>query len=682
MNRSPKNTNRRRTGQKGLLGFLSANNKQAEGENSARTGMSWKGQGRGSELLLSLPKNRLDLIIGLFLLAFVILAVRAVDLFILQGPELRAMAEQQHERRIPVPANRGLILDRHGRTLGISLPMKTLSVDASRIQDVDHLANMLHQHLGMSKEKLTKKLRKAKPGTFPVIKRQIPPKEALKISKMDLDEVFFLPESKRVYPMGEVTAHVVGYTNFEGKGKEGMEGAFDDHLKGKAGTRLIVRDRLGRVMPGGTSLERAKPGTDLVLTIDANIQYIAYRALLKSVRSTNAKAGTVVVMNPNNGEILALVNQPSYNPNNLRHSQDHQRRNRAIMDTYEPGSTFKIFTVAAALDKNIITPDRLINAENGRFRVADRTVRDFKRHKILTVAQVLQKSSNIGAAKIGLMTGLEAQEAYLQRFGFGSGTGVELPYEARGRIPDVSQYRKVGLASRSYGYGITATPLQLATAAASVVNGGLLYPPRLVARQVVKGHPLLAEPSKPERVINASTSKMMRTILKGVVDPNGTAPKAAVEGYTVAGKTGTARKAGPKNQGYDRRYFSSFVGFVPAQTPQLVIYVSIDEPQGKRYYGGQVAAPVFQEIAEEVLPLLAVLPEADKERKKMKLPPIDGYVFKPGRDTKDPSDVKNTSLANALQVFTRKETIPLVSGSGKVQLVEEVEQGQIRLKLQ
>ncbi|ABK43280.1 peptidoglycan synthetase FtsI [Magnetococcus marinus MC-1] len=631
--------------------------------------------------MLGVPKNRLDLIIGLFMLAFVILTVRAVDLSILQGPQLREMAEQQHERRIPVPANRGLILDRHGRTLGISLPMKTLSVDASRIQDPEHLASMLYEHLGMSKEKLIQKLRSAKPGSFPIIKRQIPPMEALKISRLDLDELFFLPESKRVYPMGEVTAHVVGYTNFNGEGREGMEGAFNDHLKGKPGTRLIVRDRLGRLMPGGTSLERAEPGTDLVLTIDANIQYIAYRALLKSVRNTNAKAGTVVVMNPNNGEILALVNQPSYNPNDLRHSQDHQRRNRAIMDTYEPGSTFKIFTVAAALDKHIVTPDHLINAENGRFRVADRIIQDFSRHKILTVSQVLQKSSNIGAAKIGLLTGLELQESYLQKFGFGSGTGIELPYEARGRIPDVSQYRQVGLASRSYGYGITATPLQLVTAASAVVNGGLLYPPRLVARQVVKGHSHLAEQAKPVRVINASTSKMMRDILKGVVDPDGTAPEADVEGYSVAGKTGTARKAGPKSQGYDRRYFASFVGFVPAQAPQLVIYVSIDEPQGKRYYGGQVAAPVFQEIAEEVLPLLAVLPET-RRKNKTPLPPIDGYVFNPDRDTKDPSDVKNASLANALQVFSRKEIIPLVSGSGKVQLVEEVEQGQIRLTLQ
>nr|CRH06757.1 Peptidoglycan glycosyltransferase [Candidatus Magnetococcus massalia] len=678
MKRSPSSRNKKRSGQGGLFGGLFG---QDSGDSAARNGMGWRGGGRqGSDLLQRLPKNRLDLIIGIFLLSFAILAVRAVDLFVLQGPELRNMAEQQHERRVTIPANRGLILDRHGRTLAISLPVKTLSVDGSRIGDPNHLARLLSPHLGTPVSTIAEKLSRAKPGTFPVIQRQVPPRVAQKINALDDPAVFFLPETKRVYPMGEITAHVVGFVDFDGSGQEGMERAFDAHLKGIPGKRLIVRDRLGRVMPGGQGLEDAKPGTDLVLTIDANIQYIAYRALLKAVKETNAKAGTVVVINPNNGEILALVNQPSYNPNDLRHSQAHQRRNRAILDTYEPGSTFKIFTIAAALDKNIVTSKRLINAENGRFRVADRTVRDFRRHKILTVEQVLQKSSNIGAAKIGLMMGAEAQENYLHSFGFGEATGIELAYEARGRIPDISQYVKVGLASRSYGYGITATPLQLATAAASVVNGGLRYPPRLVARQAVKGHPHLAEPSDPDRVIKASTSRVMRDILEGVVSPQGTAPKAAVEGYVVAGKTGTARKAGGKQGGYDRRYFSSFVGFVPADRPDLAIYVSIDEPQGARYYGGQVAAPVFQEIAQEVLPLLAVLPETP--RKKAPLPPIDGYVFDPSRSLRDPTDVKRVSLADALQIYNAQGQVPRIKGEGRVHGVDEISEGQIRLRMQ
>ncbi|OSM07066.1 putative peptidoglycan glycosyltransferase [Magnetofaba australis IT-1] len=632
--------------------------------------------------------------IGLFGLSFLILTVRALDLFVLQGEMLGGRAKGQHQRKIAVPAERGLIEDRNGATLAISLPVKTLSVEMDRVENIAVLAKQLAPHLNVNWRILDERLRKyeGKKGAYPVIQREVPPSVARRIDGLNIPSVYFLPASKRVYPMGEVTAHILGFVNRDGVGKEGVESAFEKHLRGQPGSRLIVRDRLGRIMPGGRTIEPAQPGGDLVLSIDATVQYIAYRALLKAVDRFKAKAGSVVVMDPRNGQVLALVNQPSFNPNNLASSEPHHRRNRAVTDAYEPGSTFKVFTISAALDQGVVTPTTLINTENGRFRLADRTIRDFRSHKILSVAQVLHKSSNIGAAKIGLemLKKGVSQEQYLYKFGFGSPTGIPLPYEASGKIPNIEHYQQVGQASRSYGYGITVTPLQLATAASAVVNGGLLFTPKLVLRRLIDGKLAPQVTEEPQQVLKAETSRAMRKILQGVVAPGGTAAKADVEGYVVAGKTGTARKA--HNGGYKQgRFFSSFLGFVPADEPRLVIYTSIDEPQGRTYYGGQVAAPVFKEIAQEILPLLAVLPEQPK--KLPPLPAISGYVFNPSRDIEEekkgddaPADndagaLTDASLAQALEALEAKGIMPRVEGSGRVYAIEELNDGATVVKL-
>ncbi|MBF0369901.1 MAG: penicillin-binding protein 2 [Magnetococcales bacterium] len=631
--------------------------------------------GKGYEL----PRGRLEFITGLFVLAFVILAVRAVDLTVLQGSMLHDKASTQHRKKVILPAFRGQFLDRNGRTLAVSLPVKTLSVDRDMVEDPYDLADQLAPLIGVSKKRLGKRLARARPGTFPLLKRKVSPETARRIQELDHPALFFIPAAQRFYTMGEITSHVLGFVNIDGKGVEGLERVFDGDLQGTQGLQVITRDRLGRPMPGGRTITPAKPGTDIVLSIDTTIQYIAYRALLKAVRKSQAKGGMVVILDPTDGNILALVNQPGFNPNNLSASTAKDRRNRAVTDAFEPGSTFKIFTVAAALDMGKVTPDKIIDVENGRFRVGDRIIRDFHREKRwLTVGQVLQKSSNVGAAKIGLMVGNQELEDYIFKFGFGRETGVELGAEARGRIPDIRHYWQVGLANRSYGYGITATPLQLVRAATAAVNGGLLHAPRLVVGKV-DGEEIIPTPFAPsERVISAKTSRQLRKILTTVVGTEGTAPQAAVEGYSVAGKTGTARKASSKGGYAEGLYFSSFLGFVPNEKPRIVIFIGIDEPEGK-YYGGQVAAPVFREIAQEVMPLLAVMPE--KTKKPMLPPefPKGGRQKETGSEEAGP--LYQATLGEALEKLYAQGEVPLVKGSGLVVRQERTEDNQLRLVL-
>ncbi|MBF0429439.1 MAG: penicillin-binding protein 2, partial [Magnetococcales bacterium] len=473
-------------------------------------------------------------------------------------------------------------------------------------------------------------------------------------------------------------------------GTEGLEKVYQKDLQGQAGSRIITQDRMGRVMPKVQNITEGHPGTDVVLTIDATIQYIAYRALLKGVTRTKAKAGSVIVMDPKNGDILAMVNQPAFNPNNMVDSQPDARRNRAIMDAFEPGSTFKIFSIGTALDTGVVNESTIIDIEKGRFSIGDRTIRDVHvNNTLLTVSQVIQKSSNVGAAKIGLMMKADTLERYIKNFGFASPTGVEQTNESSGSLADITHYRFVGQANRSYGYGVTATPLQLVTAATAAVNGGLLRPPHLVAGKMIDNKQIPIPRAEPKRVISEKTSATLRRILTTVVSAEGTAVQAKVAGYTVAGKTGTSRKATGK-QGYlGGSYFSSFVGLIPAENPKIVIFVGIDEPDTKLYYGGLTAAPVFREIAEDILPLLAVLPTTPADPK---LPPLketgkpDGKPAttpKPDETAGPPSvSLINLSLAEALEKTKAQGIVPIVTGAGQVTKEQKTEEGGLRLILE
>ncbi|MBF0622120.1 MAG: penicillin-binding protein 2, partial [Magnetococcales bacterium] len=429
-------------------------------------------------------RSRLDFLVGLFFLAFFILGLRAVDLAIFQHQKLSNRAQRQHEKKVTLPAFRGQFFDRNGRTLAISLPVQSLSVDMSRVESPVGLARVLAPYLNISQRQLIKKLTSARANSFPTIRRKLPPPVTQKIRALDEPSVFFIPEMKRFYPAGEITSHALGFVDIDGKGVEGLEAALDNDLQGQAGMKLIAQDRLGRPMfPVAQTLEPAKPGTDVSLTIDATVQYITYRALLKGVSESKARAGIALVMNPKNGDVLAMVNQPGFNPNNMANSTASSRRNRAITDAFEPGSTFKIFTIAAAMDSDLVSPGTWVDIGGGVMKIGPRVIRDThsKRKPKMTVRQILQKSSNVGAAKIGLMLGHEAQEHYLRSFGFGRRSGVELSYESSGQFPDITHYKKIGVANRAYGYGITATPLQLVTAASAAINGGLLYEPHMVS---------------------------------------------------------------------------------------------------------------------------------------------------------------------------------------------------------
>lgn len=662
--------------------------------------------------------KRLLVMAGMFLLAFLILAFRAFHLTIVQQPHLQQIVHLQHRKKVIMPAHRGRILDRNGRTLAISLPVKTLSVDIDRMNQPDRLAKQrapdqpakrlapdrlakqLAPLIGLPYQALRRRLEKARPGSFPILKRRLPPTVIHRIKQLENPALFMIPETQRFYPMGEITSHLLGFTNFEGQGVEGLERTFEETIQGTPGLSLFAQDRLGRPLPTAQVITEAKPGSDMILTLDTNIQYIAYRTLLKGVSTAKAKGGMVVVMNPNNGEIYAMVNQPGFNPNNLGNSKAHTRRNRAIADAYEPGSTFKVVTVSAALDLGVVTPDTLFDIEGGKFRVANRIIRDFHRgKKWLSVSQIVETSSNVGAAKIGLKMGNASMDNYIYRFGFGRPTEIGLFNESSGSIPDITASRHVGLASRSYGYGITATPLQITMATAAVVNGGLLYMPRIVMGKRVEDQHTPEPPPEPERILQAETSEKMRAILAMAVGPHGTAPKANVAGYRVAGKTGTARKAVGREGYVKGLYFSSFVGFVPAHKPEILIYVGIDEPQGD-FYGGLVAAPIFRDIAQEILPLLSILPEqhtdpelpalGDPVHPDLIIQPTDtgtNLASTPGAEGAPHQQVDTTrllqhSLIDALTELQQEQIIPRIHGHGRVVRVQRQEDGTLHLYLE
>ncbi|NGZ06579.1 MAG: penicillin-binding protein 2 [Magnetococcales bacterium] len=638
---------------------------------------------------------RLNVLLVFFLLAFTILAARAIDLSWLQGAELQRRALNQYQRKIIAHGQRGRFLDRRGHTLAVSLPVRNLSVDIDHVADRVQLADQLAPILGMERHYLRRKLRKAKTGSFPVIARKLHPGIIQKIQHLNHPALFFIPDMQRFYTMGEITGHILGFVGYDGQGAEGLEKVFQKDLHGQTGSRIITQDRMGRVMPTVQNITDAKPGADIVLTIDATVQYIAYRALLRGVTHSKAKAGSVVIMDPKNGDVLALVNQPAFNPNNMLDSKPDQRRNRAILDAYEPGSTFKIFTIGAALDLGLIKESTQINIENGRFTIGDRTIRDFHvGNTILTVSQIIQKSSNVGAAKIGLMMKPDTLEQYILNFGFSRPTGIEQNNEAPGSLADITHYRYVGQANRSYGYGVLATPLQITTATTAAVNGGLLRSPHLVAGRMIHNQQLSLSRNEPKRVVSEQTSTILRRILTTVVSTEGTAAQAKVAGYTVGGKTGTARKASGR-QGYmSGSYFASFVGFIPAEDPKIVIFVGIDEPDTKLYYGGLAAAPVFREIAEEVLPLLAVLPSTPVDvklppaRTESKPPPLPTPPgAKPASPTaEEPATAelgyKHLSLAEAMEKAKKQGVVPVIKGSGLVTREHLEENGDLHLVLE
>ncbi len=553
---------------------------------------------------------RIRLLGLIFIVAFALVGWRAFSLQVLQKREWIERAERQHQKTIPLTPQRGTIFDCNGEALALSMEVDSIYAEPRKMENRDQVARLLAPILNLPAATVQAKLTGDR--GFVWLKRQVPPDQAQRIRNLKLETVGTIKEHQRFYPNSTVGAQVVGFTGLDPKGLAGLEASYDKTLLGRGGYLVMERDALGRGIGSGEPvIEGATRGHDVHLTIDENLQYIAERELAAGVKEYNAKAGAVVVLEPDSGRILALANQPDYNPNAFSRYKPQDWRNRAISDTFEPGSTMKVILMASALNEGVVKPTQLIHCENGSYRVGGRTIHDHHPHGILTAEEVLKVSSNIGSAKIGKMLERKRLHAYLRDFGFGQKTGIDLPGEENGILRDPSNWFEIDIATISFGQGVSVTPLQLAAATGVIANGGYLMEPYLVEKvtdsegQIIRERQpkVVRQVVKPE--IAARVARMMEMV---TAEEGGTGSKARVPGYRVAGKTGTAQKVDPVTRGYsaDKRV-ASFVGFVPAEAPRLVVLVMIDEPRGQ-VYGGLVAAPVFARISTQALQYLKIPP--------------------------------------------------------------------------
>ncbi|MCP3057986.1 PASTA domain-containing protein [Myxococcus sp. K38C18041901] len=551
-------------------------------------------------------KLRVQLLFGLFLLLLGVAFGRAVQLQVFEQEKLRGMAQDQYVRQIEIPARRGDIFDRRGTPLAQSVEVDSVWVDPSMLPDVRQASKQLAKALKVDADELGARLARSK--RFAWVKRQAKPQEVAAVKALGLPGLGFTKEPKRFYPQRELGAHVMGLVGMDGKGLEGLEKAFEDELSGQNSRMSGFRDAKGRklLVQGATDpLERQ--GAAVTLTLDRHLQYVAEKALAKAVEEAKAIAGMVVALDPKTGELLAVANHPRFNPNTPESSSRTGMRNRAALDTFEPGSTTKPFVVAAALEEKAITPESVFFCENGAWRVGRHTINDTHSYGWLAPQGILQVSSNICMAKIAQVLGREKMVAGYHAFGFAERTGLSLPGEGRGVIPFPKA--EVSLATQSFGQGMTATAVQIAAGYGALANDGVMMRPYLVSKVVDPDGVVLLEnrPTEVRRVVSSKVARQVVGMLESVVVKGGTAPRAAMDEYRVAGKTGTAQKADPVARGYSDKRIASFVGMVPAEDPRIVILVVVDEPKTD-VYGGLVAAPAFKEIATAAMAHLAVPP--------------------------------------------------------------------------
>jgi cell division protein FtsI (penicillin-binding protein 3) len=562
-------------------------------------------------------KRRIALAAALFAAWSAAIEARLVYLQVVQHAELVARAERQQMRTVPAPAKRGEILDRHGRILAYSVDADSIYAVPTEIGDVDRVAaavcGALDDCRPRDRDAIADRLRRQRADggryAFAYVQRQVSPEEVRRVAALNLEGIGFLKENRRYYPNRELASHLLGYVGLDNTGLGGIEAAYDSLIRGRAGKILIQTDarrsafsRMERLPTAGATIE---------LTIDRYLQHVVERELRAAVREHRAAGGTVVVMDPHTGEILALTNYPTYNPNEFGRYGADTRRNRAIQDVYEPGSTFKIVTASAAFEERIVRPDDPIDVSDGYIRFGARQIDDEHRYGVLSFEDVIVKSSNVGAIKVGLRVGAERLGRYIRRFGFGEALAPDFRGQSPGIVWDPASLSDSALASVSMGYQIGVTPLQMAAAVSSIANGGELLEPHAVRAVVRDRHRTLVPRKVLRRTVSAATAEKLTTIMEGVVE-RGTAKAAQLEGFTIAGKTGTAAKL------IDGRYShadfnASFVGFVPSRRPALTVLVVIDSPRAHGYYGGVVAAPVFKSIAEAALRHLGIPRTIDPE---------------------------------------------------------------------
>lgn len=545
------------------------------------------------------PRWRFISVLAVLLLAPVAIILRALDLQVIDSEHLRSEAQARHLHTVEMRAHRGEITDRHGEPLAVSSPIQSAWVHPAKLLGDEAALKAVASALERSAQGLRSYLQARRDREFVYLERHLAPATADRLARLEAPGLHLREESQRFYPAGKVAAQVVGFTDIDGRGLAGAELAFDEALSGRDGAKRVIRDRHGRTVEGVGLQREPQAGEDVALALDRHIQYIAYRELERAVASHDAAAASAVVLDATTGEVLAMANQPSFNPHRRSGLGAEELRNRAAAWTQEPGSLIKPFTVAAALSSGAIREDRVLETSPGTFQVGDHTVRDIADHGSLDVAGVIKESSNIGAAKIALATEPRALWEGLQAFGFGARTRSGLAGESSGIFLPAPPRGDVQRATLSYGYGVTATPLQLARAYAALAQGGVIRPASIRA---------LEAPPEGRRILDAELARRLRRMLEGVVAPGGTGTQAAIPGYRVAGKTGTVHKSGPG--GYaEEDYIASFVGFVPASDPRLVMAVTIDEPRSEEYYGGQVAAPVFSRVMSEALRILNIPPD-------------------------------------------------------------------------
>jgi cell division protein FtsI (penicillin-binding protein 3) len=604
---------------------------------------------------------------------------RLFYLQVFQHSDMVARAARQRENTLEAPARRGDILDRNGRVVAYSVDADSIFADPSEIEDPDATAALLCRALSRcdaaEKQSIAKSLRRK--GQFAYVARKVSPDDEQRVRALELKGIGVVKESRRFYPKRELMAHVLGYVGVDNAGLGGLESAYDAQIRGRAGKILIQRDARRSALTSHVERE-ATAGATLELTVDQYLQNIAERELAQGVQEHRAASGSVVVMDPNTGEVLALANVPTFNPNAYTRATDHNRRNRAIQDLYEPGSTFKIVTASAALDEGLIKPDDPIDVSAGMIRFGSRQIDDDHHYGVLPFSDVIVKSSNVGAIKVGLRLGPERLGKYVSRFGFGQTILPDFRGENPGIVWNPAKLNPSALASVSMGYQVGVTPIQMATAVSSVANGGTLYEPRIVRAIIKDGRRVETEHKVLRRTISEHTAAELTAIMEQVVE-RGTGKKAQIPGYTVAGKTGTAQKL-VDGRYSNSDYNASFVGFLPSRKPALAIVVVIDSPRGS-YYGGSVAAPVFKRIAEASLRHLGIGPTvnapppvlvASRERSSediaatpISMPVNVAAVLEPARSGLMP-DLRGLSARDALRALTRIGMTVRLSGDGFV----------------
>ena len=542
-------------------------------------------------------RSRLLMVCGALALCSVALIARALDLQVIDRAFYQQQGDARFVREIPIATSRGMITDRNGEPLAISSPVESIWANPKELLKSPSRLPALARALGMPQDELASRLSQRAGKEFVYLKRRINPDEAARILALDIPGVASQREYRRFYPQGEAVAHVLGFTNIDDRGQEGLELAFDDWLRGTPGAKRVIRDRRGQIVENVDLVRAAQPGRDLALSIDRRIQYLAHRELRNALNVTGASSGSAVVLDVATGEVLAMVNLPTFNPNAVGTSPRDAHRNRAVTDLLEPGSTMKPLTVAAGLEAGVISVDSLFNTNpgwiaNGRYRT-----NDTHNYGVLDTTGVIRKSSNIGAAMIAKRLSDAQFHEFMRRFGYGKSTGSGFPGEAAGTLSPPDRWDGTSKQTMSYGYALNVTPLQIASAYAALGNGGVLHQPSFVKGQKGKSQQVLA-PAIADQVLH-----MMQT----VTEPGGTATQAAILGYHVAGKTGTSRKASAG--GYSRRYIGYFAGLVPVDKPRFSMVVAINDPTKGSYYGGIVSGPVFRNVMEGALRMMDVSPD-------------------------------------------------------------------------